>query len=699
MKLDGRNDVENLDMAQQQNIGSLSAGEAFGQYRVIRLLGRGGMGEVYEAEHMTLGLRYALKLLPAEFASRAGAVEGFRREARVMAQLQHPNIIRVDEFGELNGRYWLRMELAEGFGLSVKGGKEIISLSDYAAALGGRIPQEEMVVVLKEVLAGLGYAHLHGAIHRDLKPANILLNKRRESGSDPELQCQVKISDFGLVRLVGEEWVRTKVQLSVQHSMSMGDQRTLMGSEEGPSTRSMLGTYEYMSPEQKRGEDADERSDLYSLGLMTYKLLTGREVGVKLPSRIDPNLVSAWDDLVAEATESQHDERLASCGQFSELLARVEAQIAAHDGGLNPEEDGAVSRQRIPPPLPKTGRVRELWRSRAVRVSCFALLGIAAVAVAVFVLRPYGKNPDIEESSFSQLSIGTNMTASIMIPSKTVPENEDDPFANMKTAEVAAAKTPVQPVMVAPLIQVPSGATPSSSVQQEPRRLDIGGGVTMTLVWIPPGDFEMGSNESEDAKPVHRVRIGKGFWMGATEVTQAQWEQVMGTNPSNYTGVDLPVERASWNDCQSFLKELNSSYGDNDVKYRFPTEAEWEYAARAGDKSNDAIGGDDVAALRSIWCLSNSGLAPHPVAKKAPNAWGLYDMLGNVWEWCQDWRGPYTKGVATDPIGPVDGSDRVFRGGAWMNNVDACKVFRRSWGSPDTKSSCVGLRVVGEVVE
>ena len=150
---------------------SFPPGTLLGQYRLVRLLGRGGMGEVYEAEHTTLGLRYALKLLPEDFASRPGALERFRREARVMAQLQHEHIVKVDDFGETEGRYWLRMELMEGVG------KGVVSLADLAKKSGGELEQGLLADILLQVTDGLGYAHAHGAVHRDLKPGNILLEK------------------------------------------------------------------------------------------------------------------------------------------------------------------------------------------------------------------------------------------------------------------------------------------------------------------------------------------------------------------------------------------------------------------------------------------------------------------------------------------------------------------------------------------
>ena len=217
----------------------------------------------------------------------------------------------------------------------------VVSLDDYAKCLGGKIPQEVFLPILKQILEGLGYAHERGAIHRDLKPGNILLYGSRFADGDlsdkqttnRKPQITAKISDFGLVRLVGEEWVRSRAEVSVRQSMSMGDKATLLRqgyggqADAGTSTRSLLGTYEYMSPEQKRGEEADARSDIYSLGLMTYKLLTGQDLGKKSLTRIDPELVPAWDDLTDEALEQAPGNRMKNCAEFIVRLGVVENQI------------------------------------------------------------------------------------------------------------------------------------------------------------------------------------------------------------------------------------------------------------------------------------------------------------------------------------------------------------------------------------
>ena len=214
----------------------------------------------------------------------------------------------------------------------------------------------------------------------------------------------------------------------------------------------------------------------------------------------------------------------------------------------------------------------------------------------------------------------------------------------------------------------------------------------MEFVWIPPGEFRMGSTSSlawDNEKPVTRVRISRGFYLGKYEVTQGQWEAVMGTNPSNFSncGGDCPVEKVSWEDAQAFIRKLNEKEGGG--KYRLPTEAEWEYAARAGTRG-ERYGNLDAIA----WYDGNSGGRTHPVGGKAPNEFGLYDMLGNVWEWVEDWYGAYPGGTVTDPTGPRTGSKRVNRGGGWWGNVQPWRSADRGGGSPGDRGSGLGFRLL-----
>ncbi len=209
---------------------------------------------------------------------------------------------------------------------------------------------------------------------------------------------------------------------------------------------------------------------------------------------------------------------------------------------------------------------------------------------------------------------------------------------------------------------------------------------------IPAGTFQMGSADgSAHERPVHTVTLTRSFYMQRTPVTQGQWREVMGSNPSHFSdcGDTCPVESVSWNDAQAFIQALNERYPGRN--YRLPTEAEWEYAARAGTTGD--YGGTGVLDEMG-WYFGNSGVRTHPVALKQPNAWGLYDMHGNVWESVQDWYGPYTASAKTDPIGPSTGSQKVLRGGSWGSLADNARSASRSrLGGPSGRNTSVGFRL------
>lgn len=215
--------------------------------------------------------------------------------------------------------------------------------------------------------------------------------------------------------------------------------------------------------------------------------------------------------------------------------------------------------------------------------------------------------------------------------------------------------------------------------------------VGMTFARIPSGEFAMGSNAGDSHEtPVHSVTISRSFYLATTEVTQAQWKSVMGINPSKFRGDDLPVEQVNWDDARRFIYKLNAR--ERTTRYRLPTEAEWEYACRAGATGNGAM--TDLSS--SAWVAPESGNRTHPVGSRQPNAWGLFDMAGNVYEWCEDWRGGYPAGKAKDPQGPSCGWGRVARGGSWWKHANRAQCWFRDFYRPDYTADEIGFRVVAE---
>ena len=238
----------------------------------------------------------------------------------------------------------------------------------------------------------------------------------------------------------------------------------------------------------------------------------------------------------------------------------------------------------------------------------------------------------------------------------------------------------------------------SSSNQQGSSTITIRvGNVSFDMVKVEAGSFVMGCTGEQggdcydDEKPYHRVTISHDDYVGKFEVTQELYEAVMGVNPSNWKAFDRPVENVSWNDAMEFCAELSRMTGR---RFTLPTEAEWEYAARGGRKSTSAKDSGSSSVTNVAWYDGNSGSQTHPVGKLRPNELGIYDMRGNVWEWCLDWYGSYSSASQTDPMGPGSGSSRVLRGGSWGYYARFCRVSYRYYGTPGDRYIYNGFRVV-----
>ena len=252
-----------------------------------------------------------------------------------------------------------------------------------------------------------------------------------------------------------------------------------------------------------------------------------------------------------------------------------------------------------------------------------------------------------------------------------------------KTTQAAPKKT--QPARQA------QQQKPAASTSRPKVSLDD---IMRNMVYVEGGTFTMGAtseqqNPDDDEKPTHRVSLSS-FYIGKYEVTQALWKAVMGSNPSRFEGDNLPVERVSWNDCQTFLRKLNAMTGKN---FRLPTEAEWEFSARGGNWSRGYQYSGSNVLSDVAWYYDNSGSKTHNVGTKAPNELGIYDMSGNVWEWCQDWYGDYHGYSQTNPTGPSCGANRVYRGGSWGSGAWLCRVAFRDNYTPGSRGNGLGLRL------
>jgi formylglycine-generating enzyme required for sulfatase activity len=393
---------------------------------------------------------------------------------------------------------------------------------------------------------------------------------------------------------------------------------------------SFAGSLEYASPEQKQGGALNPRSDVYSYGKTMLEALLGTAEPTSRSWKTVPDEYrGALQGLLELCVEKDPAERHAGFDVIAKALAAID-----------PAEK--VTRERL--------EREAAERKRHAEEAEWAWLQTVADGGRML---EEGKRQEAER------------------------KKREEEEARRKAEEEAKAKNPF--------------LSDRTRLPGEKVTLQLPGDVSMGFAWCPPGSFRMGSVRGDsDEEPVHKVTLSKGFFMGIHPVTQAQWKAMMGTNPSHFKGVNRPVESVSWDDCREFCEKITAVLKGR-VTVRLPTEAEWEYACRAGTKTGYWSGNDDAALDRVGWYSANCS-ETQPVGQLAPNAWGLFDVHGNVWEWCSDWFGPYSANEQTDPIGQSSGDSRVLRGGSWYYGSGHCRAAYRFRNVPQLRYN-IGFRV------
>lgn len=613
------------------------------------------------------------------------ALRRFQREVEAAARLTHPNIVTAYDADEADGTHFLVMEYVEGSDLSALVKKH------------GPLPLSRALDCILQAARGLQHAHEHGVVHRDIKPANLLLDG----------QGTVKILDMGLARLDSIE----------------GEHDELTG------TGQTMGTVDYMAPEQARNSKlVDVRADIYSLGATLWYLLTGRplyagETTVEklmshqtkpIPSlrsvcpEVSPPLDAVFRRMVAKTPADRY-------GTMSEVIADLEPFC-----GWLPHSSSATTKSGIgvaTAPVARPAAARSRWRDWRILTATGAG-GVLLVLLGIWLI--------VRDKE-------GNEVARVRVPEGgSVIQEPDRPAAQppATTAESGPAAVKAAPL---PPWNLPSGAPPPAvapfdAAQAKKHQaawaeflgvpVEFENSIGMKFMLVPPGEFDMGSTEEEikqvlkqskgpmyawaagilsSEAPKHRVRISKPFYLGRCEVTQSEYEHVTGNNPSKFKGdPTFPAETIKWEQAVAFCQKLSELPEEktNCAHYRLPTEAEWEYACRAGTITT-WYSGDDESRLKDIaWYRTNAEGKTHPVAQKTPNAWGLYDMHGNVWEWCQDWWAPdyYGASPLENPMGPKTGFDRIGRGASFDVGALACRASGRSAGVPGFRFDSRGFR-------
>jgi|GEM_PF-2059889 len=639
-------------------------------YEIKGIIGKGGMARVYLARHQALDRNVAIKVLNRQEDADSEFSDRFLREARIVANLSHPGIVTIHDVGEHGGHNYLVMELlpsGETLGDKIKAGVD----SEYALS------------VVRQVATALKVAHAKNIVHRDIKPDNIMF---RADGS-------VVLMDFGVARSVDEA----------------ATQMTQAGT--------IIGTPQYISPEQAQGKEVGPYSDIYSLGIVFYEMLTGKvpysadtpiALVFKHVSEPVPKLtgkLAVYQPLIDRMMAKKREQRYASCDHIIADIDRISAgKPAVHAAAISSK---AAARTGAP--------------ASGDKVTSTSAAG-SGTADSTFppteILRPAATN-HAENSAVQATEV---LSPEVIRNAREAAESLTivDPTNSGNTKRKRKAAKRGRKPEADPAARAGKSGTMAASLLSAALVLLLAGGAYMVgdvdtgklktlvgidpgpvysrvgrLIPVPEGSFVMGSNSGDSTEnPARTVRIDN-FMLGETEVTQKQWKLVMGSAPSYFSDCDdCPVDSVSWNDVQEFLKRLNKQTG---LHFRLPTEAEWEYACRGAGKDERYCGGEDENSV--AWYGGNSGDRTHPVGLKQANDLGLHDMSGNVWEWTQDcWHENYD-GAPSDGQARQDGNcvQRVMRGGSWIGVAGGLRSTGRFQSLPARAGRNMGFRVAQDL--
>ncbi len=670
------------------------------RYKIKVKLGQGGFGAVYLAYDHDMNIEKALKVIPEAIVNDKEAMFDLQKEAQTMIALNHPNIVRVYDFHRTGSIKYIDMEYIDGKTLTE------IKL-EYPDK---KVPEDKVKDYALNVAEGLAFAHSKNVIHKDIKPQNVMITKDGE----------VKLMDFGIA-----ETVRTSMS-RIQNTSSSG-------------------TLVYMSPEQLLGKDVGKESDIYSFGAMLYELLSGHppfykgdinyQILNEQPEQLK-NVSKKMNNMLMKCLEKEYKNRFKS---FAKIISAL--------GGSYRQEKKTFLNNEISRPAgikklvsvtlstePKNAEVT--IAGKTISSDSFKLPegshqiyakkeGYKAINSEIIVSENSKNDFFIElESVMGSIRIEADKSdLSILMNGKETGKKTPFVFENIipdidYEIEIEGEEFYSDPVNIR--IKERENKLHNPNLKHYPT---IEG-----MIFVKGSTFKMGSNDGEACeRPIHSVTLSN-FYIGKYEVTQKEWKEIMNSNPSyfkekkviekGFLGIgrvteevdNLPVEEVRWYDAVEFCNKISRKKGltpcysgsgknitcdFNANGYRLPTEAEWEYAARGGNKSKGYIYSGSNTISNVAWYYDNSRSKTNKVGTKQPNELGIYDMSGNVWEWCNDWYDSnyYSNSPQNNPKGPSSGSYRVLRGGSLYHAGDYfCRVARRFNYYPVSCGSFIGFR-------
>jgi formylglycine-generating enzyme required for sulfatase activity len=650
------------------------------RYSIQSGIGQGGFGITYLAYDQKLDQEVCIKELFVSGNSTRGTnltvhsqstgdfsfadfVQRFVQEARQLARFQHPNIVRVLDIFQENGTAYTVMEYVKGETLKSKIQRE------------GAMGEKAAMSTITQLLDAVEEVHNKGMLHRDIKPDNVLIT--------PE--GRLVLIDFGSAREFAEGRTTTQTAMLTPGYAPI----------EQYSTRAQRGPY----------------TDIYALGATMYYLLTGEKpipatdrVAEDLipPHQINLDISTQVSSAVMLAMELKSENRFQTVSDMREAVKTLQAR----------EERESIKeekrQEKDPEKQEKVPEIKEESKSGKALIY-LVLVGIVVLGGYLYLNRgSAGEDVNLTENQGGEETTGTDNVPVPLPPivydedTRDQPKTENDAEIQRQNEEERQRELERQREqerqneLEKQLVQEHQRELERQR-KQEPNASNPIQKLRSDMVYVQGGIFSMGctseqGNDCDDReKPAHQVTLSN-YYINRYEVTQALWSAVMGSNPSRFKGCDqCPVEQVSWNAVQEFIKKLNSMTGKN---YRLPTEAEWEYAARGGRSSQGYkySGSNNPGGVG--WYNGNSSNKTHPVGQKQANELGLYDMSGNVYEWCSDWYGDYSSQSQISPKGPSSGSFRVWRGGSWNYVSRYFRLSYRSYSLPEAGNNYLGFRLV-----